>query len=418
MVGRIKNLTKIFIQKLQHFVFKSRRRKLFTMVVAILFIVSIIYFSTGDSSASITSSKLARVERGNIARSVVAIGKIEPIRKVEIKSKASGIIKTLNVEVGSLVKEGDILTELDKDNLRARVREAQAALLGEQANLQAAKAQYEKNEIEARGPDLPFLEKKFTRSQELFKANLISRDALDEAENNLNIASNKQQAALANLAVMKAQIAQAEARVEQAKAVLERAQEELQNSTIRSPIDGMVLTRDVEIGGAVSSILQLGSAATLVMTLGDISEVYVQGRVDESDIGKVAVGQPARIVVESFRDKKFAGEVTKIAPIGIEENNVTTFEVHVSVQNYNGELLANMSANAEIILEEHQDVLLIPEGAITYDKDRNSFIELFDPTSESGKKKIAIAVGISDGLRTEVTGIGAELEEGHQVILN
>src|SRR5438552_11652178 len=118
---------------------------------------------------------------------------------------------------------------------------------------------------------------------------------------------------------------------------------------------------DVNTVVAVSSILVLRSQATLIMTLGDVSEVYVQVKVDEADIGKVFLSQPARIVVESFKDKKFTGKVTKISPLGKEKDNVTTFEVRVSISNPGGELKANMSANAEIMLEEKKNVLMIPE---------------------------------------------------------
>ena len=107
----------------------------------------------------------------------------------------------------------------------------------------------------------------------------------------------------------------------------------LSYTDIVSPIDGIVLSRDVQMGDAVSSILVLGSTATLVMNLGDTSEVYVKGKVDESDIGKVYLGQRARIKVESFKDKTFEGKVTKISPMGVEKDNVTTFEVRVSIQN-------------------------------------------------------------------------------------
>ena len=106
------------------------------------------------------------------------------------------------------------------------------------------------------------------------------------------------------------------------------------------------------------------------MTLGDVSSVYVLGKVDEADIGKVYLDQPARITVESFKDKKFDGKVTKISPLGVEKDNVTTFEVRVSIDNPGGELKANMSANAEIILEEKKHVLLVPESAVIYDKDK------------------------------------------------
>jgi len=202
--------------------------------------------------------------------------------------------------------------------------------------------------------------------------------------------------------------------VAQARAALDRAELDLRNSTIVSPMDGVVLSRDVEVGDAVSSILVLGSQATLIMTLGDISDVYVRGKVDEADIGKVYIGQPARIVVESFKDKEFRGEVTRISPLGVEEDNVTTFEVRVSIANPTGELKANMTANAEIILEEKHDVLLVREAAVLYDQNRNAFVEVPDPAAETGRRKVPVKLGISNGILTEVV---SGLKEGDQVIL-
>jgi HlyD family secretion protein len=220
--------------------------------------------------------------------------------------------------------------------------------------------------------------------------------------------------ALRNVAVARAEVGRAKAQVAQAQAALDRAGEDLRNSTIKSPMNGLVLSRDVEIGDAVSSILVLGSQATLVMTLGDVGDVYVLGKVDEADIGKVYMDQPARIVVESFKDKQFNGKVTKISPLGVEEDNVTTFEVRVSIANPTGELKANMTANAEIILEERKDVLLVREAAIIYDKDRNAKLEVPDPTADVGKREVAVELGISNGIQTQVlSGLG----EGDQVIL-
>jgi HlyD family secretion protein len=128
----------------------------------------------------------------------------------------------------------------------------------------------------------------------------------------------------------------------------------------------------VEIGDAVSSILVLGSTATLVMTVGDTGRFMCKGKVDEADIAHVYLGQPARIKVESFRDRYFQGKVTKISPMGVEKDNVTTFEVRVSINNPGGELKAQMTANAEILLDEHKGVLTVPENAVMYDKEKNA----------------------------------------------
>jgi HlyD family secretion protein len=218
---------------------------------------------------------------------------------------------------------------------------------------------------------------------------------------------NKQTAA-------KSQAAVARAEVEKARASLERFETDLKYATITSPMDGLVLSRDVEVGDAVSSILVLGSQATLVMRLGDVSEVYVLGKVDEADIGKVFLGQRARIVVESFKDKSFEGKVTKISPLGVEKDNVTTFEVRVSIQNPGGELKANMTANAEVILEEKKNVLMVPESAVVYDKDRKPSLEVPDPKAENGRRKVAVKLGISNGVKTE---IAEGLKEGDKVVL-
>jgi HlyD family secretion protein len=252
------------------------------------------------------------------------------------------------------------------------------------------------------------------RARRMFQDGLIAQNVRDDAEKNYELALNRQQSATVNLGVARAAIARSEAMREQSSAVLARAEEDLRNATILSPIDGVVLSRDREVGDAVSSILVMGSSATLVMTLGDLAEVYVKGKVDESDIGKVWVGQPARITVESFKDRKFQGKVTKISPMGVEKDNVTTFEVRVSISNESRKLAAAMTANAEIILEERKGVLTIPEGSLIYKKDKSTDVEVPDPALEAGKRRVPVTIGISNGVKVQVT---KGLAEGQQVIL-
>ena len=218
------------------------------------------------------------------------------------------------------------------------------------------------------------------------------------------MAENRQRAAQGQLVVSRARVTEAQAAVAEASAAVERAQEDLANSTIKAPIRATVLTRDVELGSPVSSILNLGANATLVMTLGDIDEVFVRGKVDEADIGQVRLGQRARITVETFKDKKFEGRVTQISPIGAEKDNVTTFEVKVSIVNGAKQLKANMTANAEIVLEEHPDSLIVPEAAITYDAKRNPTVEMLDPVAKSGRRKVIIKTGVGNGTKTQVVG--------------
>ena len=395
---------------------KHKKRKLifFASLAAALGVVIVGVAAALRPSRTIDPDKLATIERSDIARSVVATGKIEPLTKVEVKSKASGIVEKILVDAGQPVKQGQVLAELDKEQLRSAVAEASANLEAAQAALQAAEASYQKNLVDAEGPDVPFLKKDMDRAHDLYRQGLIALNVMQDAEKNYQLALNRQVSAERNAEMSKAQVAQAKAQIAQAKAALDNAEENLRYATITSPIDGEVLSKDVEVGDAVSSILVLGSQATLVMTLGDTSEVYVRGKVDESDIGKVYLGQTARIVVESFKDKAFQGKVTKISPLGVEKDNVTTFEVRVSIQNSTGELRANMSANAEILLEEKKGVLLLPEGALLFDKDKSASVEIPDPKADTGRRKIAVKVGISNGVKAEIL---SGLYEGQKVIV-
>src|SRR5271165_4405275 len=384
---------------------KKKRRKLIiwgsVVAVLVLLIVGALYaFTRGGTK--IDPSKLAKVEKGDLAKSVVATGKVTPITKVEVKSKASGIVKKLLVEYGDTVKKGQLLAQLDKVEIEAQVEQSRAALQAAQANYESSKADYERAKVDAEGPDVPLLKRAYDRAVGMAKDGVVSESALDDAQKNYQMALNKQNVSKAQVTVLKAKIAQAQAEMARDQANLKQLEEQLSYTDIVSPIDGIVLSRDVEMGDAVSSILVLGSSATLVMTLGDTSEVYVKGKVDESDIGKVYLGQPARIKVESFKDKTFTGKVTKISPMGVEKDNVTTFEVRVSINNPEGVLKAMMTANAEIILEEHKNVLQIPEGALIYDKDKKASVEIPDPKAKEGKKKIAVNIGISNGAKTEL----------------
>ena len=365
-------------------------------------------------STNIDPNRIAKVQRGDVARSVVATGKIQPITKVEVKSKASGIVERLFVDINNKVHKGQPLAELDRQEIQAQVDAQRAQLAAAEANVATCQANIEQDKVNAAAPDLPMYKATLDRNQQLQKDGIVSRQALDDANREYLAALTKRDAAKAQIGVDAAKLKQAKAQVEQSQASLKQLEEQLSYTTIVAPMDGEILSRDVEIGDAVSSILVLGSTATLVMTEGDVNQVYVQGKVDEADIAHVYMNQPARIKVESFRDRVFNGKVTKIAPLGVEKDNVTTFEVRVSIDNPGGELKANMTANAEIMLDEHKGVLMVPENAVSYDAQKNAFVQVPDKNQKDGTRKVAVAVGLSNGSQTEIKN---GLKEGDQVVL-
>jgi HlyD family secretion protein len=394
---------------------KSRKFGLIAAAVVVVGVGGVWGLSTlNGASSNIDPSRLATAETGVMRRSVVATGKVEPITKVEIKSKANGIIEQLLVDVDQIVAPGQVLAELDKENLTARVREARANLQAAEAAHEGAVASLRKNEIEAEAPELEFARRNNARANQLFEQKLVSQSQLDEARTQLEQAQNRQRAASGQLVIARARVAEAAANVAQARAAVERAEEELANATIKAPIRATVLTRDVEVGSPVSSILNLGANASLVMTLGDIERVFVRGRVDEADIGQVRLGQAAKITTETFRDRTFEGRVTQISPIGVERDNVTTFEVEVSIENPGKELKANMTANAEIILEEFPGSLLVPEAAVTYDNQRNAFVDVADAGARNGRRRVPVKVGVGNGTRIQIT---SGLKAGDKVVL-
>lgn len=396
----------------------SRKSKRFwiwlSLGVAVVVLVAGVGLARLARGTTIDANKIAKVTRGDVARSVVATGKIQPILQVEVKSKASGIVERLYVDINNPVKKGQQLAQLDQQEIVAQVEAQKAQLASAEANVSTYEANIEQDKVNAAAPDLPMYKATLDRNLAMQKEGIVSRQTLDDANKEYLAALTKRDSSQAQIGVDNAKLKQARAQVMQSQAGLKQLEEQLGYTTIEAPMDGVILSRDVEIGDAVSSILVLGSTATLVMTEGDTTEVYVQGKVDESDIAHVYMGQPARIKVESFRDRLFYGKVTKIAPMGVEKDNVTTFEVRVSINNPGGELKANMTANAEIMMDEHKNVLTVPENAVSYDNQRNASVQVPDKSQKDGTRKVAVKVGLSNGSATEVL---SGLKEGDQVVL-
>lgn len=397
---------------------RKRKRRVWvwsgiTFGVLVVLIIGAVVVVAGRGK-TIAASRLAKVKRGNIIKSVVATGPVHPITQVEVKSKASGIVEQLYVNTDERVVKGQKLAQLDQQEIRAQVAAQKADLAGAEANVTTAKANVSEDRVNASAPDLPMYKQTFERNKTMFHDGLVSQQTFDNAQRDYLAALNKRNVARAQISVDEAKLKQAEAQVQQARAGLAQLQEQLSYTTLVSPIDGVVLSRDVQVGDAVSSILVLGSNATKVMTIGNINKVYVKGKVDEADIGSVYLGQPAVIHIQSFPNKIFHGKVTKIAPMGVDKDNVTTFEVRVSIENPGHQIKAAMTANAEIQVAEHKNTLIIPEQALVYNSNKQAFVDIPDAHSKSGMRRVPVKIGISNGNQAEVL---SGLKAGQTVIL-
>jgi HlyD family secretion protein len=369
----------------------------------------------GKKPPPLDPASLVAAATGEIVRSVVATGVVEPIsNQVEIRSKASGMVKNLRVDVGDEVAPGQVLLELDQDHLLAQLREAEANLQAAKADQRAAAAELARSRILADDRELALARLQLTRAEQMHAQKLISDFDLETARGKVDDAEKRQQAATAAIGVTEAAVDQKQAKLAQVQAILDRIREELGFATIRSPIHGVVLSRNVEVGSAVSSITTMGAGATSIVVLGDARSVYVKGRLAESDVGVVRVGLPARTRVEAFKDKVFLGKVYRISPLGEPKDGVTFFEVRVSVENPQGLLRANMTANAEIVLEEHTNALIVPLGAVLFDSSKEPYVEMPDASSATGRRRVAIKTGLSTGTSVEVH---AGLKAGDRVIL-
>ena len=366
------------------------------VVVLVLSFVAIRGCRTGGDSQI---ENTATVERGNISKTVVATGKIEPLYKAEIKSKIGGLINQFYVEEGDQVTVGQKLVEIIPGATPVEMVQA-------------------RTEVKAAAYDKIVAEKQYLRTKELKEQKLISSEKYDRDKANYDTAKARFYAAMAQLRVLE-QGSNVESLVEglevsdQDRLEIEKeTREAIASMTLIAPISGIVLSRDTDKGSAVIPISS-AYGGTMIMTLADVSEKHFRGDVDEADIGKVQLGLVARIYVEAYPDEPFKAELTHISPRGREKEDIINFEIRTIVSDQENRLRVGMSADAELILEEHENVLVIPEGAVIYE-DGKTFVNIQDDSVEEGMRKVEITKGISDGLRTEVL---SGLEEGQVVVL-
>jgi HlyD family secretion protein len=305
-------------------------KKIFTVVVVVA-AVAVVYFvwqpfgSAESRNDGATRISTAVVERGNLTLTVSSTGVVEPILTIDLKSKASGEIIEIPIEEGDRVTKGQLIAKLDATTTQNAYDQAQA-------DLEVAKA------------SLSLAEKEADRQKELFDRSLISE--LDYE----NAILEKERA---NSTLVKA------------KASLEDAKERLAETVIKSPINGIILKKYVEEGQIIASGISAVSGGTIIATVADLSRAYIKTAVDEIDIGQIEPGQKATIVAESYPDREFYGEVQRVHPLAKDEQNVTSFDVTIEVDNSERLLMAGMNATVEIVAGHRENVLLVPRAALT-----------------------------------------------------
>ena len=291
-------------------------------------------YLTHDTAYTYTTQ---RITRGDLTVIVTATGTVQPVAKVDVSSPVSGIMRKVNVDYNSIVRKGEVLAEIDTDNLRATVASARASLRAASANMVKAKAAADAAVV--------------THKRQLALRNLqaSSQQGFEDAQLAMETAMSELKAS--------------EAQVFVARGDLQQAETNLSRAIIVSPIDGLVLTRNIDPGATVAASL---SAPVLFSIAGDLKQMKVQVDVDEADIGEVKVGQKATFTVDAYRDRTFIAEITDIRFVSETVNNVVTYKAELKVDNRNMLLRPGMTATADIIVQNVRSKLLIPNAALRY----------------------------------------------------
>jgi HlyD family secretion protein len=390
------------------------RRALAVLVMLLLAGATILWLLPGDKSA--VRYETAGVERGDLTVTVTATGTLEPVNQVDVGSELSGIIETVEVDFNDKVQRGQVLARLDTDRLQATVLESRAALQSSEAKVTEAQATVLETRLA------------FERCGKLAERQLCATADLD--------------AARAAYARAKATEASTRAQVAEARATLDGKETELAKAEIRSPIDGLVLLRQIEPGQTVAASLQ----APILFTLAeDLAQMELHVAVDEADVGRIAEGQTAEFTVDAWPERNFPARITQVrfAPRTVE--GVVTYETVLAVDNADLALRPGMTATAVITVQQLQDAVLVPNAALRFTppqseaaqpRQRGAFGMLFprppmgqrrSNTDRNGGQKVwvlragkpeavPVKTGVSDGRLTEIKS--GELRTGDQVVVD
>ncbi len=441
---------------------KRRLLTLLILAVAVTGAASAYLYSTSRGNSP--KNRFAKVERGPLTATVSATGSLNAVITVQVGSQISGQIKALFADFNSQVKKNQLVARIDSEIFEAKVNQSkaeleasQAAVLTQRANVERARADVENARAALAGAkaqtakaQVAVLDAKrdLDRKSDLLKRELIAQSekdsaqaAYDSAVAQLESAQAQEQALAsairsmeAQFRVAEAQLKSAEATLRQKTAALAQAQVDLDHTMIRAPVDGVVVSRNVDVGQTVAASLQ---APTLFTIAQDLTQMQVDTNVDEADIGRVRLGLRATFTVDAFPGRTFSGEIVQIRKAPQVVQNVVTYNVVVGVQNLDGKLLPGMTANVRIVVDHKPSALKIPNAALRFRPpgpaspeaslaSRPQSPHAGGPRERSAAKvwilgadgkpsPVPLAIGITDGTFTEV--LEGNLKEGQELIV-
>lgn len=365
-------------------------KKYLIYIIALLVIVGISYKLLNRSTGG-TVYKTQKIENGDIMESITASGTINPLSTVSVGSQASGRIAEIYVDYNSVVKKGQLLALIDQENAKATVQQREAAL-------EIAKAQ-----VAVEENNIKYYKKALNRISKLNASKYSTEKDLEAAERDYDNSV--------------AQLALEQAQVKQAQASLDSAKTELSYTEIKAPVDGIVISKAVEVGQTVAASFETPEIFSVAE---DLTKMQIEASVVEADIAKVKEGQKVHFTVDSYADDYFYGVVTQVRNEATTTSNVVTYTVVIGIDNTEMKLKPGMTANVEIITAEEKDVMLVPNQALRFYiddsdnakryKDRGVWIMKNDKP-----ERVTVKIGVSDDDNTQI--LESSLKIGDAVII-
>lgn len=366
-------------------------RKYLIYGIAVLAIFGISYKLLGRSTGE-TIYKTQKIENGDIMESITASGTINPLSTVSVGSQASGRIAEIYVDYNSVVKKGQLLALIDQENAKATVQQREAAL-------EIAKAQ-----VAVEENNIKYYKKALNRISKLNASKYSTEKDLEAAERDYDNSV--------------AQLALEQAQVKQAQASLDSAKTELSYTEIKAPVDGIVISKAVEVGQTVAASFETPEIFSVAE---DLTKMQIEASVVEADIAKVKEGQKVRFTVDSYADDYFYGTVTQVRNEATTTSNVVTYTVVIGIDNTDMKLKPGMTANVEIITAEEKGVMLVPNQALRFYIDDSDNAKRYKDRGvwiiKNGKpERVSVKIGVSDDDNTEI--LESSLKVGDEVIVS